>query len=178
MASGKVHNRINLSGTVLVLPLLYFYTSLSEPEILAFGGGAVFGSCFLSPDLDLKQSNSQRAWGGFRWLWYGYHRMFAHRKLSHMIVLGTLSRLLWLGLMAFLSLFSINLLYWLFQQPDLRGILQAQVVTGELIREGTFWLHSNQPLAAGFFCGLIFSDTLHLISDLLFSLARKWSLIR
>ena len=173
LASGRTHTKINIAGTLIAAPLLSLFSIYSEPVLFAFCGGSVFGTCFLSPDLDLRQSDSNRAWGGFSFLWHGYHKLFSHRKVSHFLVIGTLSRLFYLWAIGLLLLFLGMMIYWVIRYPDLRGVLHAQVKTGDLVRESTIWLYSNRKLAAGFFSGLVFADALHLISDLIYSFARK-----
>ena len=62
-----------------------------------FTFGYVFSMTFLSPDMDLSQSVSYRNWGVFRLFWWPYAKIFSHRGISHSFFFGTLTRVLYLG---------------------------------------------------------------------------------
>jgi len=68
-------------------------------EIAAFVGAYAFSSLFLSPDLDLQTSRPYLRWGIIRWLWAPYAVVFKHRRLSHHLLLGPLSRIAYLGVL-------------------------------------------------------------------------------
>lgn len=178
IASGKTHTKINILGIAGLLPALYIFTNYSQSVLALFGAGALFGTFFLSPDLDLKQSASNKAWGGFRWLWYGYHRMFGHRKLSHFVLIGTGSRIIYLALFSILLIFTGHLIYWVIKSPGLYGFLQAQEKTGDIIKQGTLWIHQYRIESLACFAGLVFADALHLVVDLIYSQCRRWKLIK
>ena len=59
----------------------------------------------LSPDLDLSSSGSSNRWGIFRFLWYPYNKLFSHRGISHSIIFGTLTRIIYLFLIYSFFLF-------------------------------------------------------------------------
>lgn len=111
-------------------------------------------------------------------MWYGYHRLFGHRKLSHFVILGTGSRLIYLALMSVLLMFTGHLIYWVIKSPDLSGFLQAQEETGRLIKRGTLLAHQYRAEGLACFAGLVFADVLHLIVDLIYSQCRRWKIIK
>ncbi len=98
----------------LALGLYMLKAEVIEPVYLSFFLGAyLFSSLFLTPDLDLKQSIAFRRWGVARFLWLPYARFFHHRALSHHIVFGPLTRIVYLGVVLFVAIIAIaNLTGW------------------------------------------------------------------
>lgn len=103
MAAGSTHERFNLLALGLAsLPALALGWVPGALEG-AFALGYLAGTYWLTPDLDLAAQGGSRAlarWGALAWLWRPYARAFPHRGLSHSWVLGPLSRLAYLGLLA------------------------------------------------------------------------------
>jgi len=103
MPSGKVHLRVETVLLVLCwLPLLGWLLALrrlGSTEAAAFVFAYAFSALFLSPDLDLHTSRPYLRWGVLRWLWAPYAFVFKHRKLSHHLLLGPLSRMAYLGVL-------------------------------------------------------------------------------
>ena len=96
MADGNTHDRIGLYCLAPVVAGSLITTR--SPELsAAIASGYAIGICWLSPDLDCK-SNPYRRWGLLRWVWYPYRKLMKHRGLSHWIIFGTLSRLLYLSI--------------------------------------------------------------------------------
>lgn len=102
MASGKTHDRASkwvaiangsVVGSLCVdngqLVVLATVTTLAT---WAWG-------LFLSPDLDLAESprgcNAKRRWGLLGAYWVPYGKTFKHRGLSHWLVVGTATRLVY-----------------------------------------------------------------------------------
>lgn len=103
MATGKTHLRIELGVFVLCsIACAYLMQAgvMHWPEVACFCGFYLFSSLFLSPDLDLHRSRASRRWGIARVLWSPYASIFRHRGLSHHVLLGPLTRILYLGAMA------------------------------------------------------------------------------
>ncbi|MCK4928803.1 MAG: metal-binding protein [Methanosarcinales archaeon] len=100
MPDGKNHNTINI--IILMLILSVTYALFSRPDIsihiqlpgieliLIFSLTYLFGTFFLSPDLDIESSPYNR-WGVFKFLWWPYKVIFKHRGLSHNPVFGPLT---------------------------------------------------------------------------------------
>lgn len=121
----------------------------------------------LSPDIDLKQSLPAKSWGLLRYLWYPYHRLFRHRGLSHWPVFGTLSRLIYLVVVADLSTLFLHTI-WRFGQDQ--QFLTSVLAASEFSYHSRRWLISSmseQPWEwAGFALGLLLADGLHVLQDL------------
>ena len=102
MASGRSHDSATLA---LALPL-GLLVGLWQGPMLGVTAAAAFllGGLWLSPDLDTCSRPSRR-WGPLALLWWPYRRVVRHRGwLSHTPLLGTLTRLLYLGALALMAL--------------------------------------------------------------------------
>lgn len=75
---------------------LCLYGQITEQAVLTFAVSYVLSMALLSPDLDLSRSRAFRRWGVLRWLWLPYAVVFRHRRMSHQLILGPLTRVLYL----------------------------------------------------------------------------------
>jgi len=118
MPSGILHDRITYLCTPAVGLTTYGVlnwlrnrsSSSTETGFLAAltAGAFLFGGLWLSPDLDIYSDPFKR-WGWLRWIWLPYQNNVVHRSwISHGPIIGTLLRLLYLGL--WISLFALLLL--------------------------------------------------------------------
>lgn len=160
MPSGLAHRRISAVVLVLVLYLTFtFYDSLilwlgPDPTfeyLLLFCLAFFCGTVLLSPDLDLIDSDPAKSWGIARFIWRPYARLFKHRGVSHMPVVGTLTRIVYLSL----------ILYVLAMVGESLG-LTLPISMHELHH---FWA----PETACVLAGLVGADVIHLGADRFFS---------
>lgn len=97
---GPAHESLQ---TALIAALAVPLQSLAGLEAAAgFVAGGLFGTFWLSPDLDLAGKGSSRAaenWGPLKVIWYPYGAIFRHRRVSHSWLLGPTSRLLYLAVL-------------------------------------------------------------------------------
>lgn len=94
MASGEAHDWWGYFCVPVVAGFGWWITqSPSITTALAIGFGV--GITHLSPDVDTK-SSPWRRWGPLRLIWVPYQRMGKHRGFSHLPILGTLSRVVYL----------------------------------------------------------------------------------
>lgn len=108
MPGGRTHLRFELA----TLPLWTIGGAvLGVPwgELVVFTLSYVGASLLLSPDVDLVDSVPARRWGALRVLWLPYARIFRHRGLSHSLLLGPVTRVLYLGLLAFSAWIALYL---------------------------------------------------------------------
>ncbi len=92
----------------LVLGAYLVKASVITFVYLAFFLGAyLFSSLFLTPDLDLKQSTVFQRWGVARVLWLPYARFFHHRSLSHHMLFGPLTRIIYLCIILFVATIGV-----------------------------------------------------------------------
>lgn len=112
MPSGKVHAISTVMAGGIAAPLLYTLGHVSTGETLAFAAGCLAG-LIITPDLDIRQfiyaEQVVRHSGGWlgrilAGLWYALWWPYAHlipyhrHPLSHLPLVGTALRALYLGL--------------------------------------------------------------------------------
>jgi uncharacterized metal-binding protein len=142
MPAYRTHVTMNL---FLGLPLglaAMKYTVLSTPaDMLSFSGAFVYGTLFLHPDMDLARNIRLFSIKGLLTLPFRpYSYLFRHRGISHVIIIGTLTRVLWL--IGFIYL-VFSCLGWVF--PNIAN-----------------W---NQPILWFGISGLATADVFHVLLD-------------
>ena len=110
MPSYKVHNRFNL---LLVLPLaatfIYLYLHPSRFQLGLFIGCFVYGTLFMSPDMDVANKIRLFSLRGILSIPFkSYALFFKHRGISHHFFLGTLTRVAWLFMYTALALYLFD----------------------------------------------------------------------
>lgn len=139
MPSYQKHVAINLIfGLPLTLALLKTSTHMNSEEALAFCGAFFYSTLLLHPDLDLTRKIRLFSLKGLLTLPFRpYSYLFRHRGISHMPVIGTLTRILWLFLLFTLGSSFLDSSYSLQWHP-------------------LFWF---------IFLGVVFSDFWHIVLD-------------
>jgi len=146
MPTGKTHRAITIIATVAVSCAILATTLGVDATLYYAAGGAV--GLVITPDADIDTKDSvehkllrEIPLIGAAWyaLWWPYARMFRHRGVSHWLVIGTLTRLLYLGFFATFAVLALRL----------------DVVPGET------WIC---PAVWGL-GGLLVSDVLHTVVD-------------
>lgn len=100
MASGRTHDIAGVFAVAALSAVLSPNLQTGAITPYAFSllvGGNVIGYSHLSPDLDLPQSRPSQRWGLLRFTWSPYQRVMPHRGLSHVPILGSLTRLCYLA---------------------------------------------------------------------------------
>ncbi|WP_255334479.1 DUF2227 family putative metal-binding protein [Methanosarcina sp. KYL-1] len=118
MPGGKTHDKFNIIVLFIILlglfpllerPLLPFPESyLESRRITVFSLAYLFGTFFLSPDLDIK-SGPYRRWGALKVIWRPYQRLFGHRGVLHHPVFGPIILSLTLAFMLYFPLALLDL---------------------------------------------------------------------
>ena len=131
-----------------ILLALIFY--LMDPKLyllLTFGSTFVYATLFMSPDLDLAHQIRLFSILGFLSIPFrSYSRLFSHRGLSHHILLGSATRILWL------SGWGALIFYIIYQSvPDQSTLLK-------------FYNHHQSYILYGL-AGICFADWGHLLLD-------------
>ncbi|WP_235692815.1 metal-binding protein [Deinococcus aquaedulcis] len=151
--SGRVHNLINIAAYSVLAAVTLIATRqevvvVTPTQALHFTLAFAAGTFLLSPDLDLAEGrvDSKRHWGVLGVLWVPYGMLFSHRGWSHTWLVGPLTRLLYVALIA--------ALVW--------GVL-LYVVPGVTLPQlpATFNLHALWPPLLGYYL----SQWLHLMAD-------------
>ena len=145
MANGKAHDR----AILFTAPL---WLLVPDPMMGATGAIAhLVGGLYLSPDLDMNLGNTSRPlkrWGPFVFVWHFYRIAIPHRGISHVIILGTCTRLLNLAVMAALL------------------AVPAIVIAPSMVSWMAIALLSIDPVAAAIvLAGLESSALVHLVLD-------------
>jgi uncharacterized metal-binding protein len=160
LALGRTHELINL----LALPgFLYF---LPKEFYLPFSIGYVLGTFLLSPDLDLRHSKPSKRWKALKILWRPYQKKSKHRGISHIPILGTLTRLLYIFLLITALYYLLYFLLSHYWQESTQKISQLNpLIFAEKLayKEWTFYA----------LLGLIASEIIHISLDLLWSFWKR-----
>lgn len=148
MANYKTHCNFNLC---VVLPVsiagVLWFVSPSERLLLTFTLAFVYGTLFMSPDMDLANQVKLYSLKGILTLPFrSYALAFRHRGLSHSWLLGTLTRVLWLMIFITLLLYGIYSIY-----PSSHALYA--------------FFHSYQGELTYAFAGLMIADWGHLLLD-------------
>lgn len=147
MPSGRTHTRLNLLILPVVLLLLVSYGMTSWEFLLWFAGGFIFGTYFLTPDLDTV-SSAYRNWGPLRMIWRPYRAVMPHRSfLTHTIVLGDVIRLLYLLVISLPFLYLLNIIVLGGALPD--------------------FVRAHRPMLGVAVLGIFTTSALHIIVDIL-----------
>jgi len=113
MPSGRTHIRIEtvaLLAWSALATILFVRGIIPGSAVAAFLVAYLASMLFLSPDLDLRRSRPSQRWGIARILWRPYARIFRHRRLSHHLVLGPLTRIVYLALLTATALGLLRVL--------------------------------------------------------------------
>ncbi|MEM7674823.1 MAG: metal-binding protein [Myxococcota bacterium] len=167
MASGRRHQTINLLliatvGGLIATAMRLGYEpawmhrlGLEWPAVVAFCGAYLFGTFFVTPDLDLAEQHvlAKRNWGWFGFMWVPYGLLFSHRGISHGWFLGPLTRLLYLVAVAALVVFGAYMAADALDRPLPRVNLPARI--------SPLWMWPVGAAVAGFYV----SQWSHSIAD-------------
>jgi len=154
MPSGKIHLRIEALGLIawLAVGVYLCISGHIEAMWLVFFAIAYLASMLLlSPDLDLADSHAARRWGPFRFLWWPYAAIFKHRQISHHLLFGPLTRILYAA--------ALVLLAW-------AGL-------AALTRRSFHVAYPSPALAISLLIGLYLPNVTHILADRLSSLRRR-----
>lgn len=122
MPSGKTHDIANVILILFGFTVIISYNVLSEHMdedifnvcLILFVSAYTFSTFFLSPDLDLRRNRSKLNWGFFRWIWWPYSKVFKHRGISHSILWGIPTRLIYI----YLVYFTVIIIYFFLSDID------------------------------------------------------------
>lgn len=107
MALYKTHTKFNLFIALPIITcILYLSLHPAVNNFLSFSGCFIYSTLFMSPDMDLANKIKLFSFKGVMTLPFRiYSFFFRHRGLSHNLIFGTLTRVL------FLTLLFTSLLY-------------------------------------------------------------------
>ncbi len=165
MASGKNHDRITLVCLPVVAGVSLVITKNTDLTFWA-ASSFLFSGLMFGPDLDIYSQQYQR-WGWFRWLWRPYQRCIRHRSpLSHGPLIGTILRILYLGLwLGLIGFIYLGISRSIGHNPGIDRPLLT--LAQELIIS-----HQQQILAA--VVGLELGAMSHYLADIFSSKMKQW----
>lgn len=148
MPQYKTHAAINLCFALpLFLIIIYLFLDPTHTYLLIFSSAFIYTSLFMSPDMDVARKIKWYSLRGFLSLPFrSYSRVFKHRGVSHSLLLGSLSRIVWLTLFTALILYACN------------GITFS---THHIM---SYYTHYKKELLYGFF-GICSADVVHILTD-------------
>jgi len=151
MANGRAHNVGTLAITLLSGAAAYSLSGDVEFSGLVMGGGAL--TLLVNPDTDQEAISRnelkliRNTLGlGFIWLalWHPYAVLFRHRGISHVPVIGTLTRIAYIGAVVGLCAYLVEFI------GPYRLVVNLEEMTAAI---------------CGMFTGMAVSDALHWVMD-------------
>jgi uncharacterized metal-binding protein len=164
MSSGRTHDRITLISLPILTGVSLMLTRNAELTLWV-AGSFLFGGLMFGPDLDIHSNQSIR-WGWLRWMWQPYRKAIPHRSaLSHGPLIGTICRLLYVGLWVIL----LGLLY----QSACHFLKWPTWTEVQIWRSMQQFVTKNSTTLLGIFVGLEVGSMSHYSADFLSSLSKK-----
>jgi len=148
MSQYKEHSKFNIFIALPILLVAAFYFLHPHRDLLlTFAATFTYSTLFMSPDMDLAyQIKLFSLRGLFSLPFRSYAQFFSHRGLSHNIIFGSLTRILWLAAWGLLVFFAIYKAL-----PTKSSVLK-------------FYKH-NEPFILYALAGICFADWCHLLLD-------------
>ncbi len=160
MAAGRTHDIVNLS----ILPVAVYY--LQPENFTGFISGYLIGTFLITPDNDIYHSRPNRRWKFLRFLWYPYTKIFSHRGISHLPVIGSITKIVYLLLVLSVFVAFTGLLLQLFLDAsvidDFKDISKDEILN--IIKS---------PFVVSFLIGFILAEMVHRITDIIYSSVKK-----
>lgn len=162
MPNGRTHEAINLTFYAgLAAGYAYARTQgltaeleqiVTPQAVTTFSVSYLVGTFLVTPDLDLAEQGvrAKSNWGLLGMLWIPYGAMFSHRGLSHTWILGPLTRILYIAVVALALSYAAA---WVAPFFGYRLSIRTQLVEN--------W----RELAVGALLGYYLSQWLHLVAD-------------
>jgi uncharacterized metal-binding protein len=167
MPAGHTHTSLNLALVPIVV-LAINQQQVVNISTLAMGSGAfIFATLFMSPDLDLFNSNPTAHWGKFKYLWLPYSKTFHHRGISHSLLFGSLTRIIYLSLVAL----TFTCLYYLLKNAIFHvDISKVSVDQSKHLYDflKIKWIRYHSYVFSAF-VGIWLADSCHICSDRIYS---------
>lgn len=125
-----------------------------------FGGSFVFATFLLSPDLDLHHSSPAQNWGYLKTIWLPYSKIFKHRGLSHVPILGTGTRFIYLCVLACFGI----LIYDIASAQSFNwSVIQSSQLTH--FEDFLAFIAGHETFCISILAGAAASDLSHLLVD-------------
>lgn len=148
MSNYKGHTVFNmLIGFPIGAFCFYYFISRSHTHFAIFSTSFLLSTLFFSPDLDILHSVRITSLRGIVTLPFRpYSYLFQHRGISHFPIIGTLTRILYIGILALLC----------------ASVYNQKIPTIDFVHQ--LYLTAKVPLFIAF-AGLTYGDFCHLVLD-------------
>jgi len=148
MPKYSTHTTFNLSLSFpLILTALYLYSHPTPLQLGFFSIAFIYTTLFMHPDMDIAYKIKKLSLRGFLSLpFIGYANLFRHRGISHTLILGSITRILWLCAVVFIICYAFNLCF--FTKTSLT----------------LYCIHYKKEMLYGFI-GICTADASHLLLD-------------
>lgn len=138
MPSGRTHDQITL-GMLPGIAIVALVLSRSASLTLSLSGAFLFSGLMFGPDLDIYSVQYKR-WGWLRVIWLPYRKVLRHRSwLSHGPIIGTILRLIYLGVWLGLAALLVGILLiqiWSIPVDSQQLLQQAEQYGRQYLPEG------------------------------------------
>jgi uncharacterized metal-binding protein len=156
MAQYNTHIKFNI---LVAMPFLIWicvrFVTYNYIYAYIFTTSFVYATFFMNPDLDLANNIKLFSIRGILTLPFRFYSMiFTHRGISHSPIWGTLTRIIWLGMIGVVVLILIDKTF--FTKKDITDFFS------------TYGMHILFGLG-----GLLSADICHLILDFIYSIMKR-----
>lgn len=157
MPKGKKHDQLILQFLPLNLLIFILIAAILPVEVDIYGIMVIsfylFGGYYFSPDLDIDSSVFRR-WKVLRFIWIPYKNIVPHRSIfSHGIIVGTITRILYLFSMVSVILLGCNF------------ILTGKLIVFDYLSNVLRYVYMNRYYMLSIFIALELSADVHIIAD-------------
>lgn len=157
------HCASNLTlGILLAVSLSAFHFDTSTRMVFAVS--FILATFLLSPDLDLHHSSPSRNWGWMKKMWWPYSKIFRHRGLSHIPLIGTGTRLAYLIALACLGVLAVDVFHAL-NTDHAMNMRLVEDLASRRMHDGMSYWNQNETLCLSAVAGVSASDIAHLLVD-------------
>jgi len=147
MSQYKTHSEFNCVLLPFLIGAIVFFFNPTFKTLIYFSFAFLYGTFFMSPDLDLARKIKLFSLRGFFSIPFrSYSYIFKHRGISHSVLFGTVTRIAWL------FLFILGVLYVIYK----KSVTQKDLA---------LFLKTHQEILTYIFFGLFAADLGHLFLD-------------
>ncbi|MBF0297823.1 MAG: DUF2227 family putative metal-binding protein [Oligoflexia bacterium] len=159
MPKTKTHIKINITLAMpLGVAILFFATKSNITIISIFLLSLLYNTFVLNPDLDLARYIKPLSLRGFLYFpFIPYSWLFRHRGLSHSLILGTITRVIYILLLIFFGLYLWNVFNY--------ASIGIREISSIYLKHLLWFIKSNKDLLLTVFASFFYGDLWHIVLD-------------
>ena len=148
MSNYRTHSVFNmLVGLPVTLGAFYYFLKPSVALMVIYGCVFLYTTLFMNPDLDLVHQIKLGSLRGILSIPFRlYSKVFSHRGISHVLVIGSLTRVIWLAGFLFGITYLVNRPFVAKSLPHFYNLYRLEIYTA--------------------FAAIVLADACHLLLDL------------